>query len=232
MASSRLCSIPNCSKPHFTQGFCCAHYRRLQRHGDPVGGKSARLYRQKICSVHGCGNRHSAGGFCSRHYHRFVRHGDPLGGGTSSGEPQRHFREVVLPYDGDECLVWPFSRNSQGYATMSNKLVSRLVCERTHGKPPSRLHEAAHSCGKGHESCVAKRHLSWKTHAENMGDKVEHGTYLRGEDQYNAKLTEDTVRQIRKLKGHYSESALAKIFGVSRGTISSAMRRKSWAWVE
>jgi hypothetical protein len=39
MAISRLCSIPNCGKGgRITRGLCSAHYHRLCRHGDPLGG--------------------------------------------------------------------------------------------------------------------------------------------------------------------------------------------------
>jgi hypothetical protein len=41
MAHSRLCSIPDCSKPHKSKGYCEAHYTRLLRHGDPLGGSTS-----------------------------------------------------------------------------------------------------------------------------------------------------------------------------------------------
>ena len=39
MANSRVCSIPGCGKPTKARGLCSAHYHRLQRHGDPLGGR-------------------------------------------------------------------------------------------------------------------------------------------------------------------------------------------------
>lgn len=38
MATSCVCSIPNCDKPRVARGFCESHYRRWKRHGDPLGG--------------------------------------------------------------------------------------------------------------------------------------------------------------------------------------------------
>lgn len=38
MATSRLCSIPDCGKPHYANGWCGLHYQRHRRHGDPLGG--------------------------------------------------------------------------------------------------------------------------------------------------------------------------------------------------
>jgi hypothetical protein len=40
MANPRLCSIPDCGKPHKGQGYCKLHYARLCRHGDPFGGRT------------------------------------------------------------------------------------------------------------------------------------------------------------------------------------------------
>ena len=99
------------------------------------------------------------------------------------GEPMRYFREVVLAYDGNECQTWPYARSDRGYGQVYQdgrvEYVHRMVCEERHGPPPTPKHDAAHSCGKGHEGCVTKRHLSWKTHKENMADAIEHGTLGR-----------------------------------------------------
>jgi hypothetical protein len=140
----------------------------------------------KICSIDGCSKQAKHRGWCAAHYHRWQRHGDPLGGRTSWGEPDKFLRDVVMQFGRNECLIWPFSRNSEtGYAVMrrdgKTKLVSRIVCEETNGKPPSKSHISAHSCGNGHLGCVTQKHLRWATYAENEADKKEHGTYyIRG----------------------------------------------------
>lgn len=53
MASSRLCSIPDCSKPHEAHGWCSAHYQRQRKYGDPLGGgpekgQAQRFYREVV----------------------------------------------------------------------------------------------------------------------------------------------------------------------------------------
>lgn len=41
MAAKFLCSIPDCDKPvHNSRGWCCAHYKRWWRHGDPLAGRT------------------------------------------------------------------------------------------------------------------------------------------------------------------------------------------------
>lgn len=40
MATKRICSIDECSKPHRAHGWCAAHYFRFRKHGDPLGGRT------------------------------------------------------------------------------------------------------------------------------------------------------------------------------------------------
>ena len=84
----------------------------------------------KACSVVDCnGNAHSSkegrGGFCRPHYRRMRRHGDPLGGKAENGEPKRFYKEVVLPYEGDECIIWPYNKSASRYG-VSMSQVSRI----------------------------------------------------------------------------------------------------------
>ncbi len=149
---------------------------------------------KRICSIENCGKPHLSRGWCGSHYWRWHKHGDPLSGRIDNGEAGRYFREVVLVYDGTDCLLWPYSCNDSGYGRMQFdgrvQIVSRLACEEEHGPAPTPKHDAAHSCGKGHLACVAKRHMSWKTRAENMADKIVHGTSSRGIKSGAAKIIE------------------------------------------
>src|SRR5687768_13005961 len=98
------------------------------------------------CSIRDCNRPPKSQDVCSSHYMRQRRYGDPLEGGTDKGEAQRYYREVVLPYEGNECLFWPFSRRQNGYAQLNQRSVHRMVCEEKHGPPPTPRHQAAHSC--------------------------------------------------------------------------------------
>lgn len=193
MATSRLCSIPNCDKPVCGHGWCNAHYKRWLRHGDPLKGRRA-----------------------------------PAG----HGEPMRYIREVVMAYDGDECLTWPYGKHSKGYAQIGSHLASRIVCEEENGPPPTPEHHAAHSCGKGHEACVTKGHLSWKTPKENGDDKLVHGTSPRGAKNVFAKLTETQVTEIRALNGVATHRQIAASFGVTRCCVSKILSGQTWGWLE
>ena len=189
-----------------------------------------------FCSIEGCGNARAKREWCNLHYRRWLRHGDPLGGQTTyRGDLPKYLCEVVLPYMGDECLIWPFS-SCGGYPHFVTKgvkqYVHRIACEAENGPPPSPKHEASHSCGNGRGGCVTRRHLSWKTHTENMADKLIHGTHNRGERARHAKLTETDVRTIRSLRGVRPQDEIAGMFGVSRTTISSVHIGKNWGWLE
>lgn len=190
------------------------------------------MAKSRICSILDCGKIVEARGWCVAHYNRWCRHGDPLGGGIPRGEAQRYFREVVLAYDGNDCLPWPYDRSTSGYGRLHHngkqRNVSRLVCEEFGGPPPTDRHEAAHSCGNGHLGCVTKRHLSWKTSAENSFDRVRHGTSGAGEKNTGAKLTLAQVEEIRALVGHMKQQDIADRFGVSSSLICLIKNGKIW----
>ena len=189
-----------------------------------------------ICKIEGCRNGVVASGLCNAHYKRLRKYGDPLTKRkAANGEARGFFEGKALGYEGKECLIWPFHRGKDGYGQLhdrgQNRCVSRLVCERTYGPPPTPEYEAAHSCGKGHEGCVTKAHLSWKTHAENEKDKLEHGTqlsvFVAGEGHINAKISDADVMRIRSMSG-VSQAEIAKFYSVSRshiGNILSGARR-------
>ena len=191
------------------------------------------------CSVPNCDRAHEARGLCRSHYIRLRRYGNPVAGRPVYGMAMGFYREVVLTYERDECLVWPFGKNTNGYGMLwmdgRDSIVSRLVCEEEHGPPPTPKHDAAHSCGKGQFGCVNRHHMSWKTRAENMADKLVHGTSTRGEKHSMVKLTEEQVLAIRQRaqsdlrRGVQRE--IAKELGVSPATINDIVLGKTWGWL-
>jgi len=154
---------------------------------------------------------------------------------TKDGEPFRFYCDVVLPYDGDECLIWPYGRTGRGYARVradgKEQYVYRLLCEERDGPPPTPKHQAAHSCGKGRAGCVNKRHVRWATRSENEADKVLHGTSNRGSRQGGARLTEADVLKIKSMKGQFTTTEIARQFGVARMTIGCIFNGRSWRHV-
>jgi hypothetical protein len=152
-------------------------------------------------------------------------------GGRFYGEALKFFHDVVLKYEGDECLAWPFYRiNGYGRVYIDGvcHTVSRLVCELANGPPPSPGMDAAHSCGNGHLGCSTKRHLRWATRKENIADALAMGTASIGSKRPLAKLNEEDTKTIRKLSGKFKQKELADMFGVSNQVISGVITGKIW----
>lgn len=188
------------------------------------------------CAIEGCGKpRCNSRGWCWQHYTRWRRHGDPMH--SEVGHPQAWLLAHV-DFDGESCLTWPFGGRDNGYGTLvfdgEHLSAHRQMCVLVNGPAPSPAHEAAHSCGKGHEGCVHPKHLSWKTPVENQADKIAHGTDNRGERHPFAMLTEEAVRSIRQRyrPRQVTYAALAAEYGVTPAAVACAVRRDTWGWLE
>jgi len=136
--------------------------------------------------------------------------------------------QAHIDYRYDDCLKWPFSRDTHGYGQLGHegKVIKahRKMCELKNGRAPTPAHEAAHSCGRGHQACINPNHLFWKTRGENQQDRTDN--YGRGTPRY--KLTEDDVAVIRSLFSSETNLAIAKRFDVTPGTISKIKNGKHW----
>ena len=139
------------------------------------------------------------------------------------------FIEQTLKAETDDCIVWPYGLQTDGYAAFRGKIVSRLVCERAYGGPIPPKIEAAHSCKS--KACIDKKHLRWDTRHGNMRDMILHGTSTRGEKSTRAKLTKKDVLEIRIKDGKIPRAVLADRYGVDKSTICLIANRKSWAWL-
>ena len=68
-----------------------------------------------------------------------------------------------VSFEGDECLIWPFTRMSgyAGHITIDGhqQYACRVMCGLAHGPAPTPRHETAHSCGNGVEGCINPKHL-------------------------------------------------------------------------
>lgn len=195
-----------------------------------------RVSRDGVCLVPDCGKPRIGRGFCSKHYQRLAKYGTPTGSGfTKKGEAREYLENVVLNHTGDDCLIWPYSRNGGGYGNIGigdkTYLVTRVVCERLNGPAPTSDHEVAHSCGKGHEGCCSPAHLNWATRTENQRDRLRHGTAPRGEQCGMSKLTQADVGKIRGLRGTAKQADIAEQFGIVSTTVCEIQTGKSWGWL-
>ncbi len=138
------------------------------------------------------------------------------------------FFERALAHDSDECLLWPFSCNPiNGYPHLNGGFAHIAMCRRIKGERPTPKHEAAHSCHK--RNCIAPRHLSWKTHSENMLDKRENGTANKAWWGHKGKLNADQVAEIRALKGQMTQAAIATRFNITEATVRNVQTGKTYS---
>lgn len=188
---------------------------------------------QKACGVEGCGKEVKATGLCSSHYNKKARYGDVHGGQDVSNRGRSiMWLQDALSASDDECKIWPIAPTHDGYAVFSlngkRLKAHQFCCEYANGPRPIGL-EASHECGVS--LCCNPRHLSWKTHAENIADKHRHGTALLGERHHHARLTEAQVLEIRSQRGKISRKSLAGMYGVARATIDNVIDRTTWTHI-
>lgn len=109
-------------------------------------------------------------------------------------------------------------------------LVHRLVLEAFIGPcPPGQM--CRHLNGNRQDARLVN--LCWGTQLENEGDKLVHGTRTQGEKHGGAKLTDEAVREIRRLRaeGMLMKDIAAK-FGVAHSIVSRVVSRKIWSHVD
>lgn len=259
MASSQVCKIPNCGKPHVAAGYCSAHYQRNRIYGNPLepfkrnpgarcthDGCMEKAYAKGMCRPHykasrpvqwcrveGCGGRVFSVGnqMCSKHYYRLTRHGGLDSKRTPNGAAIAFIDTAARHDDPIACLLWPYKRTREGYG--SAKVDG--VTSNAHRFVCARVHGPApskiHEAAHicGNRSCVNPHHLKWSTPQENAADKIDHGTVLRGERHPNSILTADAVRAIRTAEGDARE--VAKAHGVSATTVWMIRAGRSWSSV-
>ena len=148
------------------------------------------------------------------------------------------FWSKVQKAEGEACWLWTAAVHSgTGYGMFS---VSRSIADGAHrvawrltnGEIPDGQW-VLHRCDN--PRCVRPDHLFLGTHDDNMADMVSKGrgtTANRGEGSARARLTEEDVREIRRLSATgFGLSELGKRFGVPSTTISAIVHRYTWKHV-
>jgi len=133
----------------------------------------------------------------------------------------------------DECWPWKAVQHRQGYGRfrLGRRMVlaHRIAWELEHGPIPEGMC-VCHTCDN--PRCVNPAHLFAASQLENIADAVEKGRRAnrRGEKNGRAKLTEEKVREIRRLytTGRHSQRELGERFGVIESHVGRIVRREVW----
>lgn len=122
------------------------------------------------------------------HYLRAYRRGEIQTGRQTKDKAGSDFLALAIDVGrarerrADECLIWPFRRQSSGYAVLhgqgSAELVSRIVCKAVHGPAPEGEPLALHNCDNGHGGCIEATHIEWGSYRKNnVEDRIRAGTF-------------------------------------------------------
>ena len=165
--------------------------------------------------------------------------------------PEPFWRSVTR---GHGCCEWSrYRQRRSGYGQLQfngrTELAHRVAWMLTNGPIPEGQQEVLHSCDN--PPCCRPDHLFLGDQQANMDGMIAKGRMrrnpvsgnqhparlhpermARGERQGSAKLTEASVGEIRQGAERESQSALARAFGVSKGTIRKVVLRITWAHVQ
>lgn len=137
--------------------------------------------------------------------------------------PRRILNPVLTQYGYHQVTL---CNNGKKYT----RFVHRLVAVAFLGPPPSEEHDVAH--GNGDKTFNAYPNLRWATPKENHADKERHGTSHRGTRHPLAKLSDGSVRAVRKLFARgVQQKELAQFYGVSRRAINNIVNRRTWTHI-
>jgi len=129
----------------------------------------------------------------------------------------------------DNCWLWTGGTDIKGYGIVFFKgktnlahRVSLLIYEKLKTLTPGL--QVRHSCRN--TCCVNPDHLPEGSREQNSADKVRDGTALRGTRCHFAKLDWQKVSEIRSSTD--SLKILSAKYGVSKSSIASVIRNKTW----
>lgn len=139
---------------------------------------------------------------------------------------------------GGPYSCWPYlaARTGPGYGSLTwdgkSETAHRVALFLSKGQP-NKGEIALHSCDN--PPCCNPLHLSWGTYKENTRQAFDRGrrgpmTSLRarGEQHPVTKLTSIQVAFIRDAYPTFTQSRLAKVFGVRQPAISYIVNRINW----
>ena len=132
------------------------------------------------------------------------------------------------------CWLWTGAQINKHYGILTfqqkNYLAHRFSWILLHGTIPDDLN-VLHNCPEGDNSlCVRPEHLWLGTQAENCADMARKGRHFARTSRalYRLKLNEEAIKVIRFLKGHISQTRLARAYKLHPSHISKIQSGQRW----
>lgn len=145
--------------------------------------------------------------------------------------PEDRFWAKVAIAGPDECWPWTGARRRGGYGQfqwreMANRplIASRVAFYLDQGYWPTAVR---HRCDN--PPCCNPAHLQAGSHAENMNDAVVRNRVAHGRRLPHARLTEDQVREIRRmsLEGA-SQAEIGRVLEIPSRTVGFVVTGRTW----
>lgn len=139
------------------------------------------------------------------------------------------------------CLEWDAGCFKHGYGAFQyrGKVVKahRFAYELSTGISPEGKF-VCHHCDN--PKCISILHLFLGDAKSNNADMISKGRYKqgnrlnqpKGENHHKSILTEESVRQIRRIGRSKTQAELAVLFKCSKQTISAVLRNEIWKFVK
>ena len=148
----------------------------------------------------------------------------------SAENPSDRFERHYTPVPEAGCWLWLAGVDKDGYGKVKvdrrHIRAHRWSWELHNGPIPAGLH-VCHRCDV--PGCVNPSHLFLGTNVENDQDKRRKGRQYVLPLHREPKITEEAVREIRRLRGKVTIVGLGKRFGLHHSQISRIQRGKYWA---
>jgi len=151
----------------------------------------------------------------------------------------KRFWDNVNKGNDNACWDWGGYLHIAGYGQFKcnrkTLLAHRFVWTIVFGEIPEGLC-VCHKCDN--KGCVNPNHLFLGTQKDNIQDMISKGRRGKcgtkkgsnvGERHHNAKLTNEQVLEIVRLKGEHTERNLGYMFGVHSSTISMIHTGRNWS---
>jgi len=139
-----------------------------------------------------------------------------------------YIADRVTPITETGCWVWTGAWTPKGYGSLSMArrrfYAHRLAYDTFVGPIPKGMF-VCHKCDV--RACCNPEHLFLGTAADNSADAKAKGRMHQGERNYNSKLTDALVREIRA--SHLTSREWSRRTGIPPATIPKARRTQTWS---